>query len=151
MDKRIRIGIDVGGTFTDFVLVDEITDRIHTGKLLTTPGDPSDAIIEGTARLLDVHPDIDVIVASSDTLAHGVLIEAAARGLQVPQQLAVIGFGDQNFAAHVHPPLSTVRVDGEMIGTLAAKAILQRLNPQDDNKVPAVTDTGFQLIHRAST
>jgi len=106
---------------------------------------------EGTARLLGSHPDIDVIVASSDTLAHGVLIEAAARGLQVPQQLAVIGFGDQNFAAHVHPPLSTVRVDGEMIGTLAAKAILQRLNPQNADEVPAVTDTGFQLIHRAST
>ncbi|WP_395399612.1 LacI family DNA-binding transcriptional regulator [Pseudoduganella sp. UC29_106] len=106
---------------------------------------------EGTARLLAARPDIDVIVASSDTLAHGVLIEAAARGLQVPQQLAVIGFGDQNFAAHVHPALSTVRVDGEMIGTLAAKAILQRLNPQSDTKVAAVTDTGFQLVHRAST
>ncbi len=52
MDKRIRIGIDVGGTFTDFVLVDEFTDQIHTGKLLTTPGDPSDAILAGTERLL---------------------------------------------------------------------------------------------------
>src|SRR5690242_17209122 len=49
---RIRLGIDVGGTFTDFVLVDETSDRIHTGKLLTTPADPSDAILEGTARLL---------------------------------------------------------------------------------------------------
>jgi N-methylhydantoinase A len=52
LDKRIRIGIDVGGTFTDFVLVDELTDRINTGKLLTTPGDPSDAILAGTERLL---------------------------------------------------------------------------------------------------
>jgi LacI family gluconate utilization system Gnt-I transcriptional repressor len=69
----------------------------------------------------------------------------------VPQQLAVIGFGDQNFAAHVHPPLSTVRVDGEMIGTLAARAILQRLEAKPGASVAAVTDTGFQLVHRAST
>jgi len=106
---------------------------------------------EGTARLLAKNPGIEVIVASSDTLAHGVLTEAAARGMQVPEQLAVIGFGDQNFAAHVHPPLSTVRVDGEMIGTLAAKAILQRLEPRSGAPMDAVTDTGFQLIHRAST
>jgi LacI family gluconate utilization system Gnt-I transcriptional repressor len=106
---------------------------------------------EGAARLLQAHPDIEVIVASSDTMAHGVLTEAAVRGLQVPRQLAVIGFGDQNFAAHVHPPLSTVRVDGEMIGTLAAKAILQRLDPQPGNNVATVTNTGFQLVHRAST
>lgn len=52
MDKRIRIGVDVGGTFTDFVLVDEARDQIFTGKRLTTPHDPSAAILEGTARLL---------------------------------------------------------------------------------------------------
>ena len=52
MDKRIRIGVDVGGTFTDFVLVDEARDQIFTGKRLTTPHDPSAAILEGMARLL---------------------------------------------------------------------------------------------------
>ena len=52
MNKRIRIGVDVGGTFTDFVLVDEERDQIFTGKRLTTPHDPSAAILEGTARLL---------------------------------------------------------------------------------------------------
>ncbi len=52
MDKKIRIGIDVGGTFTDFVLVDEQRDLIYTGKRLTTSGDPSEAITAGTERLL---------------------------------------------------------------------------------------------------
>ena len=52
MDKRIRIGVDVGGTFTDFVLVDEDRDLIYTGKRLTTPDDPSRAIAGGVERLL---------------------------------------------------------------------------------------------------
>ncbi|WP_137178329.1 hydantoinase/oxoprolinase family protein [Roseomonas sp. AR75] len=49
----LRIGVDVGGTFTDFVLVDEAAGRVMTGKRLTTPDDPGRAILDGIARLLD--------------------------------------------------------------------------------------------------
>ena len=51
MEKRIRVGVDVGGTFTDFVMVDENRDEIFVGKQLTTPDDPSIAIIDGTKRI----------------------------------------------------------------------------------------------------
>ena len=107
---------------------------------------------EGCARLLAAHPQIDLIVCSSDTLAQGALTEAASRGLRVPAQLAIIGFGDLNFAAHTFPPLSSVRIDGTAIGALAAKAMLQRL-AQAPGAVdaPKVTDTGFALIERGST
>ena len=43
----MRIGIDVGGTFTDFVLLDDATGHTSTYKCLTTPRDPSDAIEQG--------------------------------------------------------------------------------------------------------
>ena len=48
---RKRIGVDVGGTFTDFVLVDEERDLIFTGKQLTSASDPSIAICEGVERI----------------------------------------------------------------------------------------------------
>ena len=105
---------------------------------------------EGLAQLLAQAPDLDAIVCSSDTLAHGVLTEAMSRGVSVPGQVAVIGFGDLNFAAHTYPPLSTIRVDGRNLGHVAAQALLDRLDGGDRTR-PRVIDTGFELIHRTST
>lgn len=102
----------------------------------------------GLSLLLAQCPDADAVVCSSDTLAHGVLTEAIARGLSVPGQLAVVGFGALDFAACTCPPLSTVRVDGANIGRVAAQAILDRL---DGKTVAGLTDTGFQFIQRGST
>lgn len=47
----MRVGIDVGGTFTDFVLLDDAGGRIETYKCLTTPRNPSDAIESGLRAL----------------------------------------------------------------------------------------------------
>lgn len=103
---------------------------------------------DGMAALLASCPDVQAVVCSSDTLAHGVLTEAIARGIRVPEQLAVLGFGDLSFAARTYPPLSTVRVDGANIGRVAAQAILDRL---EGKAVASLSDTGFQLIQRGST
>ncbi len=51
--RRFRLGFDIGGTFTDFVLVDEQTGTVHLNKVLTTPRDPARAVIEGLSALLD--------------------------------------------------------------------------------------------------
>ena len=42
-----RIGVDIGGTFTDLVLVDEATGAVSVGKLLTTPKEPAQASSKG--------------------------------------------------------------------------------------------------------
>lgn len=46
----LRIGVDIGGTFTDFVVFDERTGTYHTFKVLSTPGDPADAVLQGMRR-----------------------------------------------------------------------------------------------------
>ncbi len=47
-----RLGVDIGGTFTDFVLYDEVSGKASIFKCLTTPDDPSIGIIEGLDKLL---------------------------------------------------------------------------------------------------
>jgi N-methylhydantoinase A len=47
-----RIGIDVGGTFTDLALYDDKTGQLRLGKILTTPDDPSNAVLAGLDDLL---------------------------------------------------------------------------------------------------
>jgi len=67
-DKQYRLGCDIGGTFTDFVLLNDQTGEIKTGKCLTTPQDPSDAVEEGIRVLEATTPDF---VEKLDELIHG--------------------------------------------------------------------------------
>ncbi|MGY3670841.1 LacI family DNA-binding transcriptional regulator (plasmid) [Marinovum sp. KMM 9989] len=88
------------------------------------------------------------LFCSSDLLAHGVLIEAQVRGLDVPGDLAVMGLGDQEFARDLEPALTTLRIDRTKLGHEAAKAVLCRL--AGDAPRPAVVDLGFEIVRRAS-
>jgi N-methylhydantoinase A len=63
-----RVGIDVGGTFTDLVLHDPARALVRTGKLLTTPDDPSQAIIDGIVRLLG---EAGLTTADLHSVIHG--------------------------------------------------------------------------------
>jgi N-methylhydantoinase A/oxoprolinase/acetone carboxylase beta subunit len=47
----VRVGSDIGGTFTDFVVLDEATGEIFVDKCLTTPADPSIGLLEGLGAL----------------------------------------------------------------------------------------------------
>ena len=44
LEKSHRAGIDIGGTFTDLVLIDDASGERAIGKVLTTPDDPSEAV-----------------------------------------------------------------------------------------------------------
>jgi N-methylhydantoinase A len=63
-----RIGVDVGGTFTDLVLHDPARGLTRTGKLLTTPDDPSEAIVAGIARVL---AEAGLTAAELHSVVHG--------------------------------------------------------------------------------
>ncbi|MGH7310656.1 MAG: hydantoinase/oxoprolinase family protein, partial [Candidatus Rokuibacteriota bacterium] len=73
-----RLGVDIGGTFTDLVVVDEITGTLSVGKVLTTPKDPAHGVEQGIRGLLqETRLDAGAVraVIHGTTLATNALIE----------------------------------------------------------------------------
>jgi N-methylhydantoinase A len=92
--QGVRIGIDIGGTFTDFLLIDSSTGAFAVHKALTTPEDPSVAVLDGLHTLLtgaDVDPSDVTQIVHGTTLVTNALIErkGAVTGL-----LTTKGFRD---------------------------------------------------------
>lgn len=102
----------------------------------------------GMRAILDGGHDPDVIVCSSDVLAHGALIEATARGMAVPDRLGIMGFGDFDFAQHTHPPISSVFIDKRAIGTRAARCLIAKIEGKALKE--NVIDVGFHLVARGT-
>src|SRR6266850_2020420 len=74
----VRVGCDIGGTFTDFVLLDESTGEIFVEKGLTTPADPSIEMMAGLAALDRIAPGYAAearFVAHATTLIANAVIE----------------------------------------------------------------------------
>lgn len=103
---------------------------------------------EGLRKLLDEHSGIDAVYCASDVVALGVLTEAQARKVQVPERLAVFGFGDLDFAAETEPSLTTVHVDSEAIGREAAAMVMTRISGR--RVARRVMDVGFKVVQRRS-
>lgn len=99
--------------------------------------------------LLAQDPGLHAIYCSSDQLAQGVITEAQVRGLRVPDDLVVCGFGNAAFAEHMSPSLTTVHVDGAAIGRLAAQLVIDRCQGLD--VAQPIIDVGFRIIERQTT
>lgn len=100
------------------------------------------------AHALDRGEKPDLVICSSDWLAQGVLIEANCRGVSVPQDMGVIGFGDLAFAAEMDPPITSVHIPGEQIGARAVEALVRR---NEGQAIKPQVDVGFQIVARATT
>lgn len=125
-----------GGAAPVHVLTFEGERSLHGGR-------------EALGQLLQRAPEVDAVFCSSDQLALGVLIEARARGLDVPGRLAVVGFGDEPHLAGMLPALTTVRVNGARIGSLAAQYLVARA--EGETVAEPVVDVGYAIIERDST
>jgi LacI family transcriptional regulator len=78
----------------------------------------------GTAQLLALDEPPTAIFAASDMMALGVITAATDAGMSVPRDLAVVGFDDMELAAHVQPPLTTLRQDRAGLGVAAGQALI---------------------------
>lgn len=81
--ETYRLGCDIGGTFTDFVLVNNTTGEFHTNKCLTTPSDPSDAIEQGIRELTEILPgfvdNVEEIIHGTTLVINAIIERKGAR------------------------------------------------------------------------
>lgn len=97
-------------------------------------------------RRLEKMPD--VVICGSDHLALGMIVEAQNAGLKVPDDLAVMGFGNSAIAGEMRPTITTVDIDGARIAREAMAAIARYQEGQDLSS--RTVDVGFRLIARES-
>ena len=94
MSGGYGVGVDIGGTFTDFVLLDEDSGNLRLHKKLTTPDDPARGAVEGLEELLE---PARISLADCNTLVHGTTLVTNAlierRGVKTAL-LTTKGFGD---------------------------------------------------------
>ena len=110
------------------------------------------------SALLDGPGHPRAVFCANDALALGLLDAARAHGLDVPGDLAVVGFDDVEGAALAAPPLTTVRVYKEQLGEVALGLLAERVSaetPSEDgarfDRAPSVTRIATDLVVRAST
>lgn len=97
-------------------------------------------------RRMEERPD--VVVCGSDHLAQGLIVEAQAAGLRVPDDIGVMGFGNNTIAGEMRPTITSVDVDGARVAreVMAAIACHQEGRDFPSRRI----DVGFRLIARES-
>ncbi len=92
---RIRVGIDVGGTFTDVVVFNVDTGRVQRVKVLSTPRDPSVGVIAGLKEVLkEVKPESIELIVHASTIGSNLFL--GQLGLEIPKVALITtrGFRD---------------------------------------------------------
>jgi LacI family gluconate utilization system Gnt-I transcriptional repressor len=132
-------------------------ETARTGEILSCEiiNHPGAATVEAGSlllnRALQQFPKLDGIACSNDLIALGALFECQRRGIAVPHDIAVVGFGDLDFSASCIPSLTTIRPSGDLIGREVARLILSSIQGERPEGDARIIDTGHVLIERRST
>lgn len=89
------------------------------------------------AQLLERWPDTDAVMCASDIHAFGLIMACHRRGLSVPRDIAVAGFGDFEVSRHCYPTITTVSVDAYGIGHAAGESLLTAIDEIDHGESPS--------------
>ena len=151
---RKRIGHVTGARGT-FSAEDRVTGYRNALQRAGLP--PDELIVDGdyteeagaTGAMLLLDRAIDAIFCANDLAARAALKVVREAGLRVPDDVAVAGFDDLDFAAHLHPPLTTVRQSIRGQGAEAAGSLLQLLDDPAGRPRRVILPT--ELVIRQST
>jgi LacI family gluconate utilization system Gnt-I transcriptional repressor len=105
------------------------------------------AAVAGMLLARSLQPD--AVFAVSDLSAVGMVMELQRRGIRVPEELSVMGFGDFEIGAQIVPPLTTIHVDFRALGLRTGQLLLELLTADADD-TPRAIDVGLTVVERAS-
>ena len=115
------------------------------------PGDWSPASGEAAfEQMLAVAPDIDGVFVANDQMALGVIRVAHARGIAIPDDIAIVGFDGLDEAAHFTPSLTTVVQPLCELGELAVREVLAVANEAPGRGAVRSLTLATQLVIRES-
>ena len=86
-------------------------------------------------QMLELDERPDAVIAGSDELAAGMVIEAQTCGIRIPEDLAIMGVDDQLLASCIQIPLTTIRQPVQKEGELAAKEMIRQLRDGADDAI----------------
>ncbi len=120
-------------------------------RLIVTTTVPTSITMGGAlfADLLAQAPDVDAVFCVNDDIALGVLFECQRRRMQVPEDIAIVGFNDLEFMAAAVPPLTSVRTNRYEMGQSAINMVTGAIEGQ--RPAAPVVDLGFELMIRRSS
>ena len=99
--------------------------------------------------VLDRAPSVDAIMCGSDQIARGVMDTLRESGRSIPEDVAVLGHDNwEIFAAEARPPLSSVDMNFQKVGRLAAHLLFEAMN---GSSRPGSHIVGGRVVNRAST
>ena len=109
--------------------------------------------VEFAKQIVNEHPDVDGIFAITDLVAVGVLSYLNEIGIQVPNQIALIGFSNWFMAQVMTPKISTIDQPSYEMGVASFKLLLEEMICHKDSKpfIPRIIELETQLLAREST
>ena len=103
------------------------------------------------AQLLAEAPETTAVFCGNDNLALGALFACQRAGIQVPQDVSIMGFNDLELAQCSFPALTTIATPRDKMAHQASKMVLDLIRNGDPHRGPRSIDLGFELIVREST
>jgi LacI family gluconate utilization system Gnt-I transcriptional repressor len=103
---------------------------------------------ELVADFLAQNPTVDCLFCTNELIAIAAVVTVSRRGIKVPEQIAIAGFGDVEAASIITPDLTTVKIRGLEMGQRAADILVRRLTGETTE--PEIADVGYEIVWRRS-
>lgn len=116
--------------------------EVHEGE--TTIDSGFHAMLSALAQ----HPQLTGVFAVNDSMAIGAMRALRESGRCIPDDVAVIGFDDIEWACHTEPPLTTMKIYKRQMGSMAAQRMIQLI--ENGDQAPVRSSVGTSLVVRES-